>query len=238
MSDEPNDFKDLYFEQRLQTEEQRHAMHRLDYNWVRAKLGKNLSKRLTVLDIGCSDGHFLNQFPQKNFNLFGIEPNKKQAEISQRLGIQIIQPVTSFENFDIVIIRGTLHHLPNSNNFLDELSHSFSNLDRAKYFFALANPNSESFLFKSFGTLPALEKSPTFESIFKVWGGKELANLLESKGAQVDLCYPYFRSPYKKIFSDFPNLWISLISNSYRNFAFPRNMFNLAAKFPATKPIN
>ena len=69
-------------------------------------------------------------------------------------------------------------------------------------------------------------------------GGEELANLLVSKGAQVDLRYPYFRSPYKKIFSDSANLWLSLISNSYRDFSFPRNMFNLAAKFPATKPIN
>ena len=236
--DYPNDFNDLYFAKRLHTQKLRHKMHRLDYNWIRAKLGEIGSTRYKILDIGCSDGHFLNQFSKSHFDLFGIEPNESQAEMSKRIGIQIIQPITSFENFDIVIIRGTLHHLPNSNNFLDELSLSFQNLDKNKYFFALANPNSESFLFKNFGTLPALEKNPTFESVFKVWGGRELANLLESKGAQVDLTYPYFRSPYKKLFSDSANFWISLISKSYRDFSFPRNMFNLAAKFRANGPTN
>ena len=63
-------------------------------------------------------------------------------------------------------------------------------------------------------------------------GGKELANLLERKGAQVDLSYPYFRTPYRNLFTDPINVLFSLTSNTHRDAAFPKNIFNLAAKFP------
>ena len=228
------DFGDAYFVKRIKTKKQRMEMHRLDFNWVRARLREIGHNRAKILDVGCSDGAFLNQFPKDQFELFGIESNEQEAKKSKRLGIQILDTQSTFKNFDIVIIRGTLHHLPNSQEFIDQLSLSFSNSnsDIGKFFFALANPNSESLLYRKFGTLPALEKEATFDSLFKVWGGKELANLLERKGAQVDLSYPYFRTPYRNLFTDPINVLFSLTSNTYRDAAFPKNMFNLAAKFP------
>jgi hypothetical protein len=228
-----SDFDDAYFAKRVFTQKQRTEMHRLDYRWIRAKLGKNGHKRFSILDIGCSDGSFLSQFPTSEFELFGIEPNKREAEKCKEKAIIILEALSSYKDFDIVIIRGTLHHLPDSQGFIKTLCLSFSESSTSsnKFFFALANPNCESLLYRKFSMLPALEKEPTFDSLFKVWGGKELANLLESNGAQVDLSYPYFRTPYKNLLSDPANVLISLMSKTYRDVAFPRNMFNLAAKF-------
>ena len=62
--------------------------------------------------------------------------------------------------------------------------------------------------------------------------GEELKELLERKGAQVDLSYPYFRTAYRNLFTDPVNVLFSLTSNTYRYAAFPKNMFNLAVKFP------
>lgn len=214
-------------------------MHQLDFDWVRKKLGKMPHAKYKILDIGCSDGSFLNQFPRHEFELFGIEPNKTEAMKSTALGIRILDSCDDYSDFDVVVIRGTLHHLPNSQEFLNQLLLSFSvpNLVGDKYFFALANPNSEALVYRKFKKLPALEKQLTFSSLYKVWGAKELKKSLEEKGALVKLSYPYFDTPYRNLVTDLTKFSISVIWNTYKDFAFPRNMFNLSAIFPAKEVV-
>ena len=84
------DFGDSYFEKRIKTQKQRLDMHRLDFNWVQARLREIGHHRAKILDIGCSDGAFLNQFSKDQFELFGIEPNEQEAKKSKKLGIQIL----------------------------------------------------------------------------------------------------------------------------------------------------
>ena len=54
------DFGDAYFVKRIKTKKQRMEMHWLDSNWVRARLREIGHHRAKILDIGCSDGAFLN----------------------------------------------------------------------------------------------------------------------------------------------------------------------------------
>ena len=213
-------------------------MHEIDREWILSQLNSTepCESKLTrtFLDIGCSDGLFL-----KGFNLgggiWGIEPNISQQKIARTNGVQIVNNIADVPNLDTVILRGVLHHLPDYEDIIAQICTVFSNSNSSnkKYLFLIANPNAESLVFKKFGRLPALEFGASFASVYKVHGAKSTLLELESKGFSGYLQYPYLNTPYSHPVRDFSLVLKSFMTGRYISSPFPRNMFNLVAKFDA-----
>ncbi|MBI3397554.1 class I SAM-dependent methyltransferase [Candidatus Woesebacteria bacterium] len=75
-----------------------------------------------VLDIGCSNGVFLEIFKERGWEVWGVEPSKS-AEVAEKHGIKVIK--SDLENaklpphyFDVVILNHTLEHSDNPIKFL------------------------------------------------------------------------------------------------------------------------
>lgn len=222
-----SDFDDAYFEARVADSRNRRVMHELDRTSLISYLRKHPIK--SALDIGCADGGFILPLAAKLSipNLYGIEPNLSQAEIALRSGITLFEDLghIPMNDIELVICRGTLHHLPDWEAFMVAISR----MSKGSFLALLANPNSESLLFRKFGRLPALENSNEFSSIFRVLGAKNFARSLEQQGWTTKIAYPYFKTPYSKPIRDFRSTFLSLAKKNYSDSPFPRNMFNLFA---------
>ena len=85
----------------------------------------------TVLDIGCNDGVLLKHYPQKKFNLIGIEPSDASRHIKQKR-IKLIKKFFNFEvskkylnkydNPKIVTITNVLAQIDDLNGFAKSLN--------------------------------------------------------------------------------------------------------------------
>ena len=180
-----------------------------------------------ILDYGCDDGSFTFKFSSENHELYGIEINKEQSAKAFLKGIKIINDLGQ-SKFDLIIFRGTLQHIPEALTLLQTVINSHMN--PKSYIVLLANPNSDSLTWNIFKKHPAVENSADFNSIYEIFSAKELRCFFESRGFKVKLYYPYFKTPYRNIGSDFKLFIKSIRYKSYEKYAFPRNMFNLIAK--------
>ena len=230
------DFDDSYFESRLKSESLRMKMHERDRKWVLNRIGlnepiKEVSAR-TFLDIGCSNGEFLKGFSHRG-GCWGIEPNTMMQRIAQSNGVQIVSSVSEISHLDTVILRGVLHHLPDYKQTFREIVEAFINSKSSnnKFLFLLANPNSESLVYRKFGRLPALEFGGDFASVYKVHGAREILSELNLQGFTGRLQYPYFSTPYANPTKDLVSFAGSFMTGKYTPFPFPRNMFNLVASY-------
>jgi 2-polyprenyl-3-methyl-5-hydroxy-6-metoxy-1,4-benzoquinol methylase len=78
-------------------------------------------KKGRVLDIGCGSGYFDFYLIDKGFDVYGIETNKKIADIARKRGVKVIvgniDKLKSLtfkkEFFDIIIMRHTIEHFHN-----------------------------------------------------------------------------------------------------------------------------
>jgi hypothetical protein len=231
-----NDFDDSYFESCLKTNSLRMKMHERDRKWVTHNISliekiNEVSAR-TFLDIGCSDGEFL-----KGFSLgegcWGIEPNTNMQKVALSNGVRIATSISEISHLDTVILRGVLHHLPDYKQTFGQIVETFTNSKSSnkKVLFLLANPNSESIVYRKFGRLPALEFGLDFASIYKVHGAKEVLRELNLLGFDGSVHYPYLYTPYSNPTKDVISFAESFITEKYRPFPFPRNMFNLVATY-------
>lgn len=76
-----------------------------------------------VLEIGCGYGYFLKVMKDKGFSVFGIEPNGVAREVSERLGVKIVNGFfeeLSFpdSSFDIVFSAQVIEHIEEPNEFI------------------------------------------------------------------------------------------------------------------------
>lgn len=83
----------------------------------RFNLTKEWIKKGKVLDIGCSNGIFLDLFKEKGFETWGVEPSEN-SDAAIKKGHRVIKD--SFENakfpeeyFDLIIMNHTLEHMEN-----------------------------------------------------------------------------------------------------------------------------
>lgn len=94
---------------------------------------KNKDK-IKILEIGCGNGAFLNalqiKYPDKEFDLYGIEPNIEESTVAQGYGIKIHQGLadtkeaTEFfkpESYDLVLCFELLEHLANPLLLLEQI---------------------------------------------------------------------------------------------------------------------
>jgi SAM-dependent methyltransferase len=224
------DFSDRYHLDRQATNHLRLQEHQRDFRWVNKFLEVHQSSlpspsgSLNIIDIGCSDGSFLELFAHLG-QLTGIEINHHQALLAEERLDKVLSSLPTVGKYDLVIIRGTLQHLTDENEFFQFL---FSNLKFNGVVAILANPNAQSPIYRRTGSLPALEVTPGFESNYNVYTPFDLAMKLNSVGISTkSVAFPYFSTIYAKPLVDLPAGLFSLITGKRMGYPFPRNMFNL-----------
>ena len=103
----------------------------LPYQAKRLKeLNDILRKDMSVLEIGCSSGHFLYAMRQAGYakECIGIEFNQKDAQFcNDRLGIKVYQkPIEQTDipknHFDLIVMYHTLEHIEDPIGFLKNVS--------------------------------------------------------------------------------------------------------------------
>ena len=236
-----SDFDGDYFLARNATKKQRETMHELDRKWVTKILSTSrFSQHSSLLDIGCSDGKFLEPFHQKGFRICGIEPNQVQANKASDAGTKIVTKPSEVEDLGVVVIRGTLHHLPDFEETICQIFEAFNNSSSGddKFLFVLAEPNADSRIFQRFGKLPALEESAGFSSNYRVYSAERLKQYFEMKGAEVALAYPYMNTPYSNLPLDILKYTSMMLFGRYIKVPWFGNMFNMGVRFEGGKTFN
>jgi SAM-dependent methyltransferase len=102
-----------------------------------------------IIDIGCGNGHFLNEAKKQNWEAFGTEFTDKAVEICKSKGLSIQKGVLNVSNyeagsFDCLIFIEVLEHI---NNPLEELE-KFHYLLRKGGVLYITTPNFNSFASK------------------------------------------------------------------------------------------
>ena len=223
------DFGDKYFQDRKPGEVLRIRQTDLDFQWIMRRVIMNSSeKKKVVFDFGCSDGYLLSKFDPMYFDTHGLEINSSMELLAKSKGIKMHSSLIEMNEINIFILRGVLHHLPEYTKTFDELLSIFSNSNgKSIQIFLLANPNAGSFLWKRFQRLPMVERDDHFKSVFKVHEALELSSYFLNIGAEVEIDYPYFNTPYRFLRKDIMNFLYSFSTKTYRNFAWPKNIFNM-----------
>lgn len=227
------DFNDEYFNAREKDMYQRFLMHELDRRFIRKLISEDfLGEKSILLDIGCSDGTFVYPFIQNGWEVYGIEPNIAQQKLAIAKGVKIVEHVSEIPQLDLVVIRGTLHHLPDWEASLDEIFTKFqiSPIKKSKWLFILAEPNADSWIFQKFGKLPAVEENPQFGSNYRIFSSQELNEYFVKSGAVVHVQYPYLKTPYRKFWRDLLKVSRMFFLKRYERTPWFGNMFNMAVE--------
>ena len=212
-------FNDAYFENRLFNDKHRLASFELEKNFL---IQNNIKLDGRICDVGCSTGEFLEHVGWIG-DRFGMEVNSAAIEIAKSHAIQFSKSILTEKNyFDVVLFRGTIQHVDDPFNYI---SSALTSLRDGGALIFLHTPNLESFYYRLFNDLPALEKSKSFF----LPGKKHLSDLCIRSGFKLEnSSNPYIGSGYEKPARDFTLFFLRLITGSSQfGGPFPGNMMNL-----------
>ena len=204
-------YKKDYFEERIG--KRNLISYQQDLNFVL----KNLNHGDKVLDYGCGEMIFT-KFLDKEFETFVFDLSPyiiKKEEYLER------QQYNSKQQYDGIILRGVLQHLPDPFLTLRKLSEQLKN--NGKIIF-LATPNTSSPYYFLNADLPPLNPEINFwvPSIIEL--KKNMKNLGLKK---YKLQYPYIGSGYENIFKDHI-LFLLNIFGKKSKYAFWKSMMNVS----------
>ena len=149
----------------------------------------------------------------------------------KKIGIEIVTDYNVIESLDWVIYRGTIQHLDSP---FRSLSKAYNTLKKGGRLAILATPNINSIYYKLFNDLPALDSKrnfylPSIESI------NNIMKIIGFEQEKVE--FPYLKSPYSNVYSDFYIFFKKLIKKLFLNnvedndnCSFPGNMMNIIYK--------
>lgn len=111
-----------------------------------------------VLDIGCSNGSFLDVYKARGYETFGVEYGKEAAIAAGethkvRYGV-FSEMDFEKEKFDLIIFRGVLQYIPYPKKYLEkavDLLRPKQGMRPGGYLFITAQPNMNSLAFRLFG---------------------------------------------------------------------------------------
>lgn len=111
-----------------------------------------------VLNIGCSNGSFLDVYKARGYETFGVEYGKEAAIAAGethkvRYGV-FSEMDFEKEKFDLIIFRGVLQYIPYPKKYLEkavELLRPKQGMRPGGYLFITAQPNMNSLAFRLFG---------------------------------------------------------------------------------------
>ncbi|MCM4155007.1 class I SAM-dependent methyltransferase [Gramella sp. AN32] len=120
------------------------------YGWVKSYMLSQKRKWVLtekskgkILDIGAGTGDFLNQFKNQNWEICGVEPNRKAREFALKKGLNLVQELNDVKpkNFDIISLWHVLEHIP---NLEEQILKIYSLLDK-NGILIIAVPNYKSY---------------------------------------------------------------------------------------------
>ena len=111
-----------------------------------------------VLDIGCSNGSFLDVYKARGYETFGVDYGKEAAIAAGethkvRYGV-FSEMDFEKEKFDLIIFRGVLQYIPYPKKYLEKavgLLRAKQGMRPGGYLFITAQPNMNSLAFRLFG---------------------------------------------------------------------------------------
>lgn len=215
-------YKEDYFEDRDLNDPLRTAMFCLDGRFVRRHAADNG----IICDVGCSTGEFLNAIGWKG-ERYGMEVSETARERAKQGGIKFNKSILDQKSFfDCVMFRGVIQHLPYPFWYMEC---AYEALKSGGAIIFLATPNTRSIYYRLFGTLPALDPPRNFY----IPSDRDLANALSNIGFRVkEVEYPYLETPYARPVTDHLKFVANLLGRRRRDFAFWRNMMNVAGIKP------
>ncbi len=218
------EFEDAYFNNRKLNDVKRLKSFSLEAEFIK-KIVRTDGK---ICDVGCSTGEFL-QFINWSGSKFGIEVNLFAAKEAEKKSIRIITTLEdSSEVFDVIILRGTIQHLPSP---FETISSAFDKLRPGGVLFFIATPNAESIYFRLFCDLPAFD----FPRNYWLPGFKHLKLVCEREGFILTAAqFPYLKSGYASKWDVMKFIGRIILRTPRLSGAFPGNMMNLAF----TKPLS
>lgn len=173
---------------------------RLKMYEIEYKLISRIVPQGNVLDVGCGSGKFLSNFATQRYKRFGIEYGREALEKACQLidrefifeGGLLDAPLAE-DNFDLIIFRGVLEHLPNPRQVLDK---AYILAKKGGYIFLTSMPNLECLCAELYKTKWTQHRE--FEHIIH-FGKTHFRRFFEEKGFQEimdnDL---YWDTPYAK----------------------------------------
>jgi len=97
----------------------------LEVDIITRLLGNPAQTKISILDIGCRTGDFLNHW-EKQHDLYGVELTKANAKIASSRGIKVyndfIENIDFDMQFDVVACYALLEHIATPNVLLDRIS--------------------------------------------------------------------------------------------------------------------
>ena len=179
-----------------------------------------------ICDVGCATGEFLDCIGWEG-QRYGMEVNAMAIEEAKKRNISFERSILTEVNFfDVVVFRGTIQHLPSPFIYMQE---AYSSLVSGGIIVFLATPNANSVVYKIHNTLPALGADMNFYIPSDI----TLTDNLKNIGIEIlEINYPYWNSPYIKLFSDHLNFILSIILHRKPKYAFWGNMMNVIGKKP------
>jgi hypothetical protein len=223
-------FNKDYVDKRKLDHKLRNNMYYNDLKYIEKNLKKEyLNTNLNFLDIGCSDGEFAKLLMQKFAVIaHGIEINKELANNAKKKLRKVYNKIDGkvpFQNYDVIILRGTIHYLSSN-----EINLILKKSNKKCIIILLQNINSKSIPFRMLGPNRILVATPSqdFDGNTFFYNRKSLLNLFKPYNfTELSFDYPYLSTPYRKLKSDFYALLVvfnPLNKNIYKN-AFFRNIF-------------
>jgi len=169
------------------------TLHRIYLNWYGVSRKKKIEKLKSLgslLDVGCGNGGFLKIFDKHKWQLFGLEINKSQAQVAQKLRkVKIFtKTVENFKftpnYFDVVTLWHVFEHLENPRKILVKLHRILKN----NGYLLIEVPNGNSIYRKIFNDHWQLLMPP--EHLF-FWTNKSLKLIINNSGFRIiQVSYP------------------------------------------------
>lgn len=106
-----------------------------------------------LLDVGCSEGLFLEKFDPQKWRLFGLEVNKNQARLTRQkipsvqIFTQPLEKLKTRQRFDVITLWHVLEHLRDPRLVITKAR----SLQRKDGWLIIEIPNGRSFYFRLFG---------------------------------------------------------------------------------------
>lgn len=124
------------------------ATDRADWQQAKRWLNQRLAEGVSVLDVGCFDGGFLNLLGSK-YDLFGIEIHKSASLRAAAKGVKIV--ATDYKNingiYDCIVSFDVIEHVRNPNDFLETCLNSI----KSGGYLLISTGNLDAFTFKMQG---------------------------------------------------------------------------------------
>ncbi|MBX6330647.1 MAG: class I SAM-dependent methyltransferase [Gemmatimonadaceae bacterium] len=199
---------------------QRQAMYRQELQRITRYVDSG-----RVVDVGCGLGDFLELFDHARWQRYGIEVAPLALHVLQARGIDTNPFREPDESFDLVIFRGTIHHIDEP---MVAIKRGIRWLRPGGYMVFLATPNIGGVCYRLFQELPAIDPPRNFMQV----SDRILRMILENLGMEVvRFEFPYRETPYARPVHDVCSFLLRL-AGVKRSFPFWGNMLECYARRP------